>query len=165
MRPSSVVSRLCSSASRTSKTRLQFCVDLKSVTKCITGCASKTRPLSPPLHSRIVTSPIASCPTKQSISSTKRRPPCASRSIPCQPRSTSSSGEPHNWKTEKDIIARSRELKEKIEQLKLEEQTEERKGNLARVAEIRYGLLRQTEEELKKVTAQMDGNVVGGRTT
>src|SRR5438128_801583 len=70
-----------------------------------------------------------------------------------------------NWKREKDIIARSRELKEKIEQLKLEEQTEERKGNLARVAEIRYGLLRQTEEELKKVTAQMDGNVVGGRTT
>src|SRR3989441_1605522 len=70
-----------------------------------------------------------------------------------------------NWKKEKDIIARSRELKEKIEQLKLEEQTEERKGNLARVAEIRYGLLRQTEEELKKVTAQMDGNVVGGRTT
>jgi len=70
-----------------------------------------------------------------------------------------------NWKREKDIIARSRELKEKIEQLKLEEQTEERKGNLARVAEIRYGLLRQTEEELEKVTAQMDGNVVGGRTT
>jgi len=70
-----------------------------------------------------------------------------------------------NWKREKDIIARSRELKEKIEQLKLEEQTEERKGNLARVAEIRYGLLRQTEEELNKVTAQMDGNVVGGRIT
>src|SRR3989449_1534989 len=53
-----------------------------------------------------------------------------------------------NWKREKDLIARSRELKEKIEPLKLEEQTEERKGNLQRVAEIRYGLLRQTEEEL-----------------
>ncbi|HEY8670295.1 MAG TPA: AAA family ATPase, partial [Terriglobales bacterium] len=61
------------------------------------------------------------------------------------------------WKQEKDLIARSRQLKEKIEQLKLEEQTEERKGNLQRVAEIRYGLLRQTEEELAKVNAQMDG--------
>jgi ATP-dependent Clp protease ATP-binding subunit ClpB len=57
-----------------------------------------------------------------------------------------------NWKKEKDVIARSRGLKEKIEQLKLEEQTEERKGNLQRVAEIRYGLLRQTEEELAKLT-------------
>ncbi len=57
-----------------------------------------------------------------------------------------------NWKKEKDVIARARALKEQIEQLKLEEQTEERKGNLQRVAEIRYGLLRQTEEELAKLT-------------
>ena len=62
-----------------------------------------------------------------------------------------------NWKREKDLIARSRALKEKIEQLKLEEQAEERKGNLQRVAEIRYSLLRQTEEELNKLTTQMDG--------
>jgi len=61
------------------------------------------------------------------------------------------------WKKEKDLIARSRQLKEKIEQLKIEEQTEERKGNLQRVAEIRYGLLRQTEQELAKLNAQMDG--------
>ena len=62
-----------------------------------------------------------------------------------------------NWKREKELIARSRALKEKIEQLKTEEQAEERKGNLQRVAEIRYGLLRQAEEELNKLTAQMDG--------
>jgi ATP-dependent Clp protease ATP-binding subunit ClpB len=62
-----------------------------------------------------------------------------------------------NWKKEKELIARSRQLKEKIEQLKIEEQAEERKGNLQRVAEIRYGLLRQTEEELNKLTAKMDG--------
>jgi ATP-dependent Clp protease ATP-binding subunit ClpB len=67
-----------------------------------------------------------------------------------------------NWKREKDLISRSRQLKEKIEQLKVEEQAEERKGNLQRVAEIRYGLLRQTEEELKKLTAQMDGPAGGG---
>jgi ATP-dependent Clp protease ATP-binding subunit ClpB len=62
-----------------------------------------------------------------------------------------------NWKREKDLIAHTRTLKGKIEQLKIEEQAEERKGNLQRVAEIRYGLLVQAEEELKKLTAQMDG--------
>ncbi len=61
------------------------------------------------------------------------------------------------WKQEKDLIARARQLKERIEQLKIEEQTEERKGNLQRVAEIRYGLIRQAEEELAGVTAAMDG--------
>jgi len=61
-----------------------------------------------------------------------------------------------NWKKEKELISRQRELKEKLEQLKTEEQAEERKGNLQRVAEIRYGLIRQTEEELKKLTAQME---------
>jgi ATP-dependent Clp protease ATP-binding subunit ClpB len=66
------------------------------------------------------------------------------------------------WKQEKDLIARSRALKERLEQLKIEEQTEERKGNLQRVAEIRYGLIRQTQEELNKLTAQMDGNAGEG---
>jgi len=61
------------------------------------------------------------------------------------------------WKQEKDVIARARALKEKLEQLKIEEAAEERKGNLERVAQIRYGLIRQTEVELKKVTAQIDG--------
>src|SRR5437870_3219584 len=61
-----------------------------------------------------------------------------------------------NWKKEKELIARTRQLKERIEQLKLEEQTEERKGNLQRVAEIRYGLIRQTGEEIKRLTAQME---------
>ena len=61
------------------------------------------------------------------------------------------------WQKEKDLIARSRQLKEKIEQLKIEEQSEERRGNLQRVAEIRYGLIRQAEEELAKVTKQIEG--------
>jgi ATP-dependent Clp protease ATP-binding subunit ClpB len=67
-----------------------------------------------------------------------------------------------NWKREKDLIARTRTLKERIEQLKIEEQAEERKGNLQRVAEIRYGLLVQAEEELKKLAAQMDGSAAKG---
>ena len=60
------------------------------------------------------------------------------------------------WKQEKDVIAKARALKEKLEQLKIEEAAEERKGNLERVAQIRYGLIRQTEEELNKVTEQID---------
>jgi ATP-dependent Clp protease ATP-binding subunit ClpB len=61
------------------------------------------------------------------------------------------------WKQEKDVIAKARALKEKLEQLRVEEAAEERKGNLERVAQIRYGLIRQSEEELNKITAQIDG--------
>jgi len=68
-----------------------------------------------------------------------------------------------NWKKEKDLIARSRELKEKIEKLKIEEQAEERKGNLQRVAEIRYALLRQAEQELSQLTAKIDGKDADGK--
>ncbi|HZQ24765.1 MAG TPA: ATP-dependent chaperone ClpB [Terriglobales bacterium] len=68
-----------------------------------------------------------------------------------------SNGLKATWKQEKDLIARQRQLKERLEQLKIEEQAEERKGNLQRVAEIRYSLIRQAEEELKRVTAQIDG--------
>jgi ATP-dependent Clp protease ATP-binding subunit ClpB len=60
------------------------------------------------------------------------------------------------WKQEKDVIAKARALKERLEQLRIEEAAEERKGNLERVAQIRYGLIRNTEEELKKVTSQID---------
>ena len=68
-----------------------------------------------------------------------------------------------NWKKEKDAIARSRALKEKIEQLKTEEQAEERKGNLQRVAEIRYSLIRQAEQELASLTEKAAGE--GARST
>src|ERR1700681_2943070 len=60
------------------------------------------------------------------------------------------------WKKEKDLIARTRELKERIEKLRIEEQAEERKGNLQRVAEIRYSLIRQAEYELAQLTKQME---------
>jgi ATP-dependent Clp protease ATP-binding subunit ClpB len=60
------------------------------------------------------------------------------------------------WKEEKEGITRIRELKEKIERLKIEEQQAERSGNLERVAAIRYGDLRQAETELAKLSAQAD---------
>jgi ATP-dependent Clp protease ATP-binding subunit ClpB len=67
------------------------------------------------------------------------------------------------WKEEKHSIGRIQELKERIEKLRLEEETEERKGNLQRVAEIRYGLLRQAEAELAKVSTQSDGAAPANR--
>src|SRR5437763_7446234 len=60
------------------------------------------------------------------------------------------------WKHEKDLIARQRQVKEQIEQLRIEEQAAERQGNLQRVAEIRYSLIRQAEEELTRVTQQLE---------
>jgi len=62
------------------------------------------------------------------------------------------------WRQEKDMITRLRELKEKIEQLKVQEQQEERRGNYERVAQIRYGEMRQLEAELAKLNDQMAKN-------
>jgi ATP-dependent Clp protease ATP-binding subunit ClpB len=61
------------------------------------------------------------------------------------------------WKTEKEQITRIRQLKERIEQLKIEEQQAERRGDLERVAAIRYGDLRQAETELARLSASTDG--------
>ena len=52
------------------------------------------------------------------------------------------------WQVEKDAIARIRKSKETIDQLKTEEQRQERAGNLGGVAEIRYGKLAAAEREL-----------------
>jgi len=60
------------------------------------------------------------------------------------------------WKEEKEAITKVRELKEQIEQLKIEEQQAERTGNLERVAAIRYGELRQAETELKRLSTLAD---------
>jgi ATP-dependent Clp protease ATP-binding subunit ClpB len=59
-----------------------------------------------------------------------------------------SSGRKAQWQAEKEAISKIRKLKEQIEQLKTEEQRYERAGELAKVAEIRYGKISQTEKEL-----------------
>jgi ATP-dependent Clp protease ATP-binding subunit ClpB len=60
-----------------------------------------------------------------------------------------SSARKARWQAEKDAISRIRKVKEQIEQLKAEEQRYERAGELAKVAEIRYGKIAQTEKELE----------------
>ncbi len=61
------------------------------------------------------------------------------------------------WKQEKEAIAKVRELKERIEHVKLEEQEATRKGDYNRAAQIKYGELPQLEAEVAKLSAAMDG--------
>src|ERR1700681_786387 len=65
-----------------------------------------------------------------------------------------SSGRKARWQSEKQAIQKIRALKEQIEQLKAEEQRYERSGELAKVAEIRYGRMAAAERELKQAEAQ-----------
>ena len=62
-----------------------------------------------------------------------------------------------NWKKEKDAIAKTRTLKEKLEQLKVDEQAAVRKGDYNRASEIQYGEVPRLQAELTKLTSQMDG--------
>jgi ATP-dependent Clp protease ATP-binding subunit ClpB len=61
-----------------------------------------------------------------------------------------SSARKARWQAEKEAIGKIRKLKEQIEQLKAEEQRFERAGELAKVAEIRYGRIAAAEKELKQ---------------
>jgi ATP-dependent Clp protease ATP-binding subunit ClpB len=61
-----------------------------------------------------------------------------------------SSGRKARWQAEKEAIGKIRKLKEQIEQLKAEEQKYERAGELAKVAEIRYGKISAAERDLKQ---------------
>jgi ATP-dependent Clp protease ATP-binding subunit ClpB len=61
-----------------------------------------------------------------------------------------SSGRKARWQAEKEAIGKIRKLKEQIEQLKAEEQRYERSGELAKVAEIRYGKIAAAERDLKQ---------------
>jgi len=59
------------------------------------------------------------------------------------------------WQSEKDQINKIQQNKIDIENLKFEADKAEREGNYGRVAEIRYGLIKAKEEEIKAVQAQL----------
>ena len=60
-----------------------------------------------------------------------------------------------HWKKEKEAVARIRELKARREQIRIEEQKAERAGDLARVAELRYGQALAIERELEQENARL----------
>ena len=59
------------------------------------------------------------------------------------------------WQTEKNIIAKINELKNQIENSKLEAEQYERQGDLSKVAEIRYSKLYELQKKLKENTDKL----------
>src|SRR2546429_9624230 len=68
-----------------------------------------------------------------------------------------SSARKARWQAEKEAIGKIRKLKEQIDQLKSEELKYERAGELAKVAEIRYGKMAAAERELKQAEERFAG--------
>ena len=54
------------------------------------------------------------------------------------------------WSREKESLQRVADIKRQIDELRMEAEREERASNLARVAEIRYGILPELEKELEE---------------
>jgi len=54
-------------------------------------------------------------------------------------------------------------LKEEMDQLKVEEQNAERAGNLEKVAEIRYGRLKENEKKMKEISQKLAEVQKGGK--
>ncbi len=61
-----------------------------------------------------------------------------------------------HWQNEKNQIQFIRGLKEKIEQMKIDEQRAEREGDLSKVAKIRYGDLPKLEKEIKERNQRLE---------
>ncbi|MCF8068040.1 MAG: ATP-dependent chaperone ClpB [Desulfobacterales bacterium] len=60
-----------------------------------------------------------------------------------------------HWQNEKDLIQRIRTAKESQEQLGIEAQQAEREGDLAKVAEIRYGKTAELEKQLEEANTKL----------
>jgi ATP-dependent Clp protease ATP-binding subunit ClpB len=60
-----------------------------------------------------------------------------------------------HWQLEKDLIQSIRIMKGEMEQAKLEAEQKERQGDLARVAELRYGVIAGLEKKLKEASTKL----------
>jgi ATP-dependent Clp protease ATP-binding subunit ClpB len=60
-----------------------------------------------------------------------------------------------HWQNEKDLIQTIRTIKEEQEQLGIEEQQAEREGNLAKVAELRYGKALELQNRLNTANTKL----------
>jgi ATP-dependent Clp protease ATP-binding subunit ClpB len=61
------------------------------------------------------------------------------------------------WKTEKDIISKIRQFQKEIDSLKADADIAERKGDLQKAAEIRYGKIPKSEKEIKEQKKKLIG--------
>jgi len=60
-----------------------------------------------------------------------------------------------HWQLEKQLIQSMRKMKGEMEQAKLEAEQKERQGDLARVAELRYGIIAGLEKSLKEASGKL----------
>ena len=67
------------------------------------------------------------------------------------------------WKSEKDVVDKVQEIKRNIEQYKLQAEHAERNGEYGLVAELRYGKIRDAEEQLRKIEADVQQKDTGKR--
>ncbi len=59
------------------------------------------------------------------------------------------------WESEKALVSKIQQDKQHIEQLKIEADNAERDGNYGRVAEIRYGKLKELEADIAKIQNEL----------
>ncbi len=62
------------------------------------------------------------------------------------------------WETERELIEGIQQKKKDLENLKYEAERAEREGDYGKVAEIRYGKLKETEEEINRLNEQIQQN-------
>ncbi len=62
------------------------------------------------------------------------------------------------WQSEKDIINSIQKNKEQIESFKYEAEQAERKGDYGKVAEIRYGKIKEAESRIEKLKSELQSN-------
>lgn len=67
------------------------------------------------------------------------------------------------WRIEKDLIEGIQHTKESIEQVKLEADRAERAGDYGKVAELRYGKIKEHEETLQNLQKQMESMKESGK--
>ena len=60
-----------------------------------------------------------------------------------------------HWDAEKAVIARLREVKEKLERARTDQASAERQGELNKAAELKYGIIPSLEKELAQANAQL----------
>ena len=65
------------------------------------------------------------------------------------------------WKTEKDVVDNIQVVKQAIEDFKYEAERAEREGDYGKVAEIRYGKIKEAQERLDVLQKQLQENQAG----
>jgi len=67
------------------------------------------------------------------------------------------------WESEKSLLTSLKQNKENIDKFKLEAEQAEREGNYGKVAELRYGKIKESEAELERIKAEIKEKAKSGK--